>query len=129
MRRIITILPIFLLFVCEVFSQKVIYMERSGGVYKISCTVNGARMKMIFDTGASSVSLSKSMADYLIENDYISRKDILGSSTARIADGSVVKVQRVNLKDIEIGGMHIYNVEATISSSQYAPLLLGQSAI
>lgn len=104
-------------------------MERSGGVYKISCTVNGARMKMIFDTGASNVSLSKSMAEYLIENDYISRKDILGTSTARIADGSVVRVQRVNLKDIEIGGMHIYNVEATISSSQYAPLLLGQSAI
>ena len=120
MRRIITILPIFLLFVCEVFSQKVIYMERSGGVYKISCTVNGARMKMIFDTGASNVSLSRSMAEYLLENDYINQKDLLGETNVRIADGSVVKAYRVNLKDIEIGGMHIYNVEATISNSQYA---------
>lgn len=111
------------------YSQKVVYMDREGGVYKIPCAVNGARMKMIFDTGASNVSLSKSMADYLIENEYISKKDILGTSSARIADGSVVKVQRVNLKDVEIGGMHIYNVEATISTSQYAPLLLGQSAI
>ena len=91
MRRIITILPIFLLFVCEVFSQKVIYMERSGGVYKISCTVNGARMKMIFDTGASNVSLSRSMAEYLLENDYINQKDLLGETNVRIADGSVVK--------------------------------------
>lgn len=104
-------------------------MERDGGVYKISCTVNGARMKMIFDTGASSVSLSKSMAEYLLENDYISKKDILGTSNVQIADGSVVKAYRVNLKDVEIGGMHLYNVEATISTSQYAPLLLGQSAI
>ena len=104
-------------------------MERDGGVYKISCTVNGARMKMIFDTGASSVSLSKSMAEYLIENDYINKKDLLGTSKVRIADGSVVNAYRVNLRDVEIGGMHLYNVEATISSSQYAPLLLGQSAI
>ena len=78
-------------------------MEQDNGVYKISCTINGARMKMIFDTGASSVSLSKSIADYLIENDYINRNDILGESNVQIADGSIVKAYRVNLKDIEIG--------------------------
>lgn len=129
MKRVISIIIFVTLTVCEAFSQKVIYMERVGGVYKISCTVNGARMKMIFDTGASSVSLSKSMAEYLIENDYISKKDLLGTSNVRIADGSIVKAYRVNLKDVEIGGMHLYNVEAMISTSQYAPLLLGQSAI
>ena len=129
MKRSIFVLILNLFLVCGSLSQKVIYMERDGGVYKISCTVNGARMKMIFDTGASSVSLSKSMAEYLIENDYISKKDLLGTSKVRIADGSVVNAYRVNLKDVEIGGMHLYNVEATISTSQYAPLLLGQSAI
>lgn len=129
MKRTILILILNLFLVCESLSQKIIYMERDGGVYKISCTVNGARMKMIFDTGASSVSLSRSMAEYLIENDYISKNDLLGTSKVRIADGSVVNAYRVNLKDVEIGGMHLYNVEATISTSQYAPLLLGQSAI
>lgn len=129
MKSILSVILLNILLVCETFSQKVIYMDRDGGVYKISCTVNGARMKMIFDTGASNVSLSRSMAEYLIENDYITKKDLLGETNVRIADGSIVKAYRVNLKDIEIGGMHIYNVEATISNSQYAPLLLGQSAI
>jgi len=127
--RLLGLVIFLLIYVCGANSQKVIYMDKEGGVYKISCTVNGARMKMIFDTGASSVSLSKSMAEYLIENDYISKKDLLGTSNVRIADGSVVKAYRVNLKDVEIGGIHLYNVEATISTSQYAPLLLGQSAI
>ena len=52
MKRTISIFSLIILFVCDTFSQKVIYMDRDGGVYKISCTVNGARMKMIFDTGA-----------------------------------------------------------------------------
>ena len=51
-------------------AQKRIVMERESGVYKIPCKVNGAKMKMIFDTGASSVSISSSIAQYLYYNDY-----------------------------------------------------------
>lgn len=32
------------------FSQTVIQMEEYGGVYRIPCKVNGAKMKLIFDT-------------------------------------------------------------------------------
>ena len=104
-------------------------MEKQNGVYKISCSVNGAKMKMIFDTGASMVSISQSMANFLYENDYISDSDILGKGTSRTADGSIVDNVVINLKDIEISGLHIKNVQATVISSQNAPLLLGQSAI
>ncbi len=58
-------------------AQKVIQMENIDGVYRISCSVNGAKMKMIFDTGASRVTLSESMATFLYDNDYISKEDIL----------------------------------------------------
>lgn len=110
-------------------AQKVIQMEKEGGVYKIACKVNGARMKMIFDTGASSVSLSMSIANYLYDNDYITKEDILGKGKSQTADGSIVDHIVINLRDIEIDGLHLKNVEATVIAGQDAPLLLGQTAI
>lgn len=119
----------FLLFSIFVFSQKVITMEPFGSLFRVSCSVNGARMKMIFDTGASAVSLSESMASYLYDNDYITKDDIIGKTKVSTASGQIVDAVRVNLKDIEIQGIHLKNVEATVTSGQDVPLLLGQSAI
>ena len=110
-------------------AQKTIFMEREGGVYKIPCKVNGAKMKMIFDTGASSVSISLSIAEYLYENDYITKNDIIGTGKAQVADGRIVDKLIINLRDIEVDGIHVKNVKATVSQSLTAPLLFGQSAI
>ena len=110
-------------------AQKVIQMENMDGVYRISCSVNGAKMKMVFDTGASTVSLSETMANFLYDNGYITQEDILGTSKSQTADGSIYDNVVINLKDIEISGIHIKNVRATVLASQNAPLLLGQSAI
>jgi clan AA aspartic protease (TIGR02281 family) len=110
-------------------AQKTIIMEREAGVYKIPCKVNGAKMKMIFDTGASSVAISLSIAEYLYENDYITKNDIIGTGKAQVADGRIVNNLIINLRDIEIDGVHVYNVQATVSESLTAPLLFGQSAI
>lgn len=118
-----------LMFPLCINAQKVIQMENINGVYRITCSVNGAKMKMIFDTGASTVSLSESMANFLYDNDYISKEDILGTSKSRTADGSIHDNVVINLKDIEISGLHIKNVQATVLASQNAPLLLGQTAI
>lgn len=128
MKKLIALFASLFVF-CELFSQKIILMEEDGGVYRISCSVNGAKMKMVFDTGASNVSLSMSIAKYLIDNNFIKKEDIIGKGRALIADGSSVETYRLILRDIEIDGLHLYNVEAMISSSQDAPLLLGQSAI
>ena len=120
---------ISLFFAFNSFAQKVIQMEPYMGVYKIPCTVNGARMKMIFDTGASAVSLSLTMAQYLYDNDYITDKDFIGQGQNITADGSIVNHIKVNLKDVAIGEFHVNNVEAMVLASQNAPLLFGQSAI
>ena len=111
------------------FAQKVIQMERDGGVYKIPCTVNGAKLKMIFDTGASTVCLSLATAVFLYQNDYISKSDFKGTGYSSTASGDIVDHMKINLRDIEIGGMHLYNVEGVVMESLTAPLLLGQSAI
>lgn len=104
-------------------------MEKSGGVYKVPCEVNGLRMKFIFDTGASHVCLSESMASFMYENGYLKSDDIVGKSQSRVADGRIVDDIRIVLHDIEIAGLHLKDVDAIVSSGQSAPLLLGQSAI
>lgn len=120
-------------FICFYFfplsSQTIIKMEKSNGVYKIPCVVNGARMKFIFDTGATNVSMSASMANYLLENEYISKEDIIKTGQSSLADGRIIDHTLINLKDIEISGLHLNNIETIVLNSQNAPLLLGQSAI
>ena len=128
MKRFIFLFLTVLLSVNSI-AQKVIQMENMNGVYRISCSVNGAKMKMIFDTGASKVSLSESMANFLYDNDYISKEDILGTSKTQTADGSIHNNVVINIKDIEISGLHLKNVQAVVISGQNAPLLLGQTAI
>lgn len=122
-------LLIFNLLCFTLFSQTVIQMEQVDGVYRIPCTINGVKMKLIFDTGASMVSLSKTMAELLYDNDNITDKDFIGEGTSTVADGRTVKSTFINLRDIEIGGLHLKDIHATVSESQQAPLLLGQSAI
>lgn len=110
-------------------AQTIIQMEKYGGVYRIPCVVNGAKMKFVFDTGASSVCLSLSMAEYLFDNGFINENDFIGSGSSSVADGRIVDHVKLNIKDIQIGDLHIKNVEAVVIEGQNAPLLLGQSAI
>lgn len=128
MKRLLVTL-VFILLVNASYAQVVITMEKDGELYKIPCHINGLRMKFIFDTGASVVSMSKSTADFLLENGYIETNDIVGKGRSITADGSVVNNTVLNIRDIEISGKHLYNVQAVVIDSQNAPLLLGQSAI
>lgn len=69
------------------------------------------------------------MADYLLDNDYLSQNDIKGGGSSTVADGSIVDHIKINIRDIEIQGIHLKNVEAVVIEGQNAPLLFGQSAI
>lgn len=127
MKRIISLL--LLLLPITSLSQTRIQMQEENGVYKIPCEVNGLRMKFIFDTGASNVSISLTEAKFMLENDYISSDDILGTATSQIADGSIVENTIIRLKEIKIADIILKDVTATVTHSLSAPLLLGQSAI
>ena len=123
------LLTVFLFTYTFATGQVVINMEKDGGVYKIPCEVNGLRLKLIFDTGASSVCISGSIADMMLENGYLTKDDIRGSGQSIVADGRIVDNTIVNIKDLNIGGVKLSNVEAVVIHQQSAPLLLGQSAI
>lgn len=110
-------------------AQKIIKMKNVNGVFQIPCKINGIPLNFIFDTGASEVSISITEAKFLMKQNLITKNDLLEKSDYRTADGSIVEGMKINIKTIDIDGIILENVKATIIDSQSAPLLLGQSAI
>ncbi len=110
--------------------NKTVRMRKmSSNTYLVSCKVNGLPLDFIFDTGASSVTLSRKQAQFMLRNGYLSKSDIVGASTYQTASGDISTGMVIRLKKIEISGLVLNNVEATIINSDSAPLLLGQSAL
>lgn len=110
--------------------NKTVRMRKmAGNTYLISCKVNGLPLDFIFDTGASSVTLSRKQAVFMLKNGYLSKSDIIGSNAYQTASGDIAIGTVIKLKKIEINGLVLNNVEASIINSDSAPLLLGQSAL
>lgn len=127
MKRLLYI--VFALVSFNVSAQDIIQMEKSGGVYKVPCKINGLGLKFIFDTGASDVSISLSEAVFMVKNGYLNESDFRGTETYRIANGDIAEGTKVVLRKVEFGKQTLYNVEASIVHSMDAPLLLGQSVL
>jgi clan AA aspartic protease (TIGR02281 family) len=129
MKKIIFTCTVLLLSVFLLKAQVRIVMEKNGGVYTTPCTLNGLQLRFVFDTGASNVSISLSEAVFMLKNGYLDEEDLHGSSYSQLANGELVENTTVNIKELEIGGIRLQNVEAIVIHELSAPLLLGQSAI
>lgn len=103
--------------------------RRSGGTFNVDCTVNGLPLSMIFDTGASDVTISKVEADFMLKNNYLSKDDIKGKKYYQVADGGISEGTVITLKEVRIGDAVLHNVDASVVKSQNAPLLLGESVL
>lgn len=99
------------------------------GVYEILCTINELPLKFIFDTGASSVSISSVEASFMLKNGYLRSDDIKGKDYYSTATGEIHEGTVIRLREIKIGDIMLRNVEASVVHSQQAPLLLGQSVL
>ena len=104
-------------------------MIKNGGVYIIPIEINDIAMKIIFDTGASNISISETEAIFLWKQGKITESDILGSMQFQDATGNISEGTRINLKKVKIANKIIHNVEASVVHNLEAPLLLGQSAL
>lgn len=109
--------------------QRVITLTKQNGVYTIPCSINGLKRSLIFDTGASTVTISMPLAKQLFREGKLKNADIKGFGKSQTASGHIVDNMAVVLKDIEIAGLHLKNVDAVIIAGQNVPLLLGLSAI
>lgn len=106
-----------------------IKMDSIAGIYQVPCYVNGVKMNFIFDTGATNVCISLTEALFLSKNGYLDKEDIIGKSQMIIADGSLIDNTEINLHSIDVAGILLTDVKATVVSSLNAPLLLGQTAL
>jgi hypothetical protein len=104
-------------------------MKKEGGVSIVPCKVNGLNLSFIFDTGASDVTISLTEASFMLKNGYLKKEDIIGSEKYLDATGNISEGIVINLREIEIEGLKIQNVKASIVKTLKAPLLLGQSAL
>lgn len=100
---------------------------KDGNVLSVKCKINNLPLYFIFDTGATDISLSDVEAAFMIKNNYISEKDIIGRQQYLTADGSIIEGTVINLKKIELGELELNNIKASVVKNQKAPLLLGQS--
>ena len=106
-----------------------IKMERESGVIMMPAKVNGVPMKFVFDTGASSITISQTEAMFLAKQGLLTKKDIMGTERYQTADGNISEGTVIRLREVQIGDRTIRNVKASVTGSQNAPLLLGQTAL
>ncbi|HRX86246.1 MAG TPA: TIGR02281 family clan AA aspartic protease [Phycisphaerae bacterium] len=99
-----------------------IKLREDHGVFWIDVTLNGtARVEMVFDTGASLISLPQDVA----ERAKIEITDADPVIQMRVADGRAVEGRLVFLKEVQVGEFTVQNVEAVISPGDAPPLLGG----
>lgn len=77
----------------------VIPMKKINGVFQVSVEVNGQPMNFIFDTGAGYISISSLEAMFLIKQELLSQKDILGTQDLRTATGEISQGTIINIKN------------------------------
>jgi len=106
-----------------------IKMDEDAGVYYVPCEVEGLPIRMVFDTGASYVSISKEMADLLLSYGCISSSDIVSGVTIIVGDGYHTNCQGVTLKNLKVGNVMLHDVRAIIFDEKKPQLLFGQTAI
>lgn len=104
-------------------------MRKEGGVYLVPITVNGLNLDFIFDTGASSISLSSAEALVMYRQGKITQEDVVGQQQFQDATGGVSVGTIVLLRTVQIGDITLENVQASIVDNIQAPLLLGQTAL
>ena len=100
-----------------------------GGIVKVNCLINNLPLNFIFDTGASTVSLSLVEANFMMKNGYLKPSDVVGTGNFYDANGDISEGTIINLRQIDFGGLKLDNVRASVVKNQKAPLLLGQSVL
>jgi hypothetical protein len=103
--------------------------REESGIKIIPVKINTLNLDMIFDTGCATTSISIAEANYLYNKGLLDQEDILGSINTQVADGRITQEMLVNLKEVVLGDLHLYDVKATVSANMRAPLLLGNEVL
>jgi clan AA aspartic protease (TIGR02281 family) len=105
------------------------YKPSGSGTYEVQSKINGLPLSMMFDTGASDISISQTEVDFMIKNGFLSEQDYIGTARYTLANGENEVSRTIMLKQVEIGGLILKNVRASVSKNRTAGMLFGQSAM
>lgn len=105
------------------------FTRGASGLCKVKCNINGLPLDFLLDTGSTVVMLSEVEASFMMKNGYLSKDDVFGDHIFIDANGNPNDETVINLKKITFGDVVLTNVRASISKSQKASLLIGQSVL
>ena len=97
-------------------------MKKSGGVFSVPVTINGVTKDFDFDTGSSLVLLPDSVFD-------ICGEDIIDSAIFIDAFGGTSKRKIINIREMTICSIKLFNIPAVLMNNSKCSPLLGQSAL
>lgn len=103
------------------------HLKREGGVLVLPVQINGSiTLDFTIDSGAADVVIPHDVFSTLLRTGTITSKDMLGSETYELADGSRHVDRRFRIRSLKIGDLELRNVVGSIAPAGGA-LLLGQS--
>jgi len=102
---------------------------KGSGVYEIPCKINELPLQLIFDTGASDISISQTEVQFMLKNGFLKPDDITGANRYMDANGDVTIGTKIVLRKVDFGGLILKNIDASVVQNKMAPMLFGQSAL
>ena len=120
---------LFLLISSIVYGQVIQLHKKETGVFYVNCKINGIPLEFVFDTGANDVILSNIEFGFLIKQGYITNEDMIGSQYYMTATGQTDTAKTFIIRRLEIDGIVVENINASVINNNEAPLLLGLTAL
>jgi len=103
-----------------------INLDFNGKLYTIKVNIGGEIVSMIFDTGASDISISSILEKILIEKGILTKNNYLEPGLYKIADGSIISSRRFKIPFMKVGGFEVKDIICNVNPSSDV-LLLGKS--
>lgn len=112
------------------FSQTNINLIKRNGVYEVNCKINTKSVNLILDSGASDVLISREFFLEGIKEGFFRNSDLFGIiKNFQIANGDIVQGRKINIREIRLSNLVLFNIEASIIDEPNTPMLLGQSVL
>ncbi len=106
----------------EKMERQLVLRRAANGHFKVRAYVNGVSIPFLVDTGASDVALSAEAARQI----GINMDSLKYTRRYQTANGTIYAAP-VNLRDVRIGDLRVYDVDASITKSDLGVSLLGMS--
>ena len=100
---------------------QIVLAAGSGGHFATQGSINGRAVRFVVDTGATNVAMSEAEARRIGVDFSRGQRGMV-----RTANGDVV-AHRVSLREVRIGDVTVYDVDATVVPSPMEIILLGNS--